>query len=70
VLPVSERLAKIYGEANIKYDRAAGEAEFLTNSADAAEKRRRLKALERNAFSGQTGVERGTSLSQSTQGQF
>ena len=70
VLPVSERLAKIYGEAGIKYDRAAGEAEFLTNSADAAEKRRRLKALERNTFGGQTGVERGTSLAQSTQGQF
>jgi len=70
VLPVSERLAKIYGESGIKYDRAAGEAEFLTNSADAAEKRRRLKALERNTFGGQTGVERGTSLSQSTQGKF
>jgi hypothetical protein len=70
VLPVSERLAKIYGESGIKYDRAAGEAEFLTNSADAAEKRRRLKALERGAFSAQTGVERGTSLTQSTQGQF
>jgi hypothetical protein len=70
VLPVSERLSKIYGEAGIKYDRAAGEAEFLTNNADAAEKRRRLKALERNTFGGQTGVERGTSLAQSTQGQF
>jgi LysM repeat protein len=70
VLPVSERLGKIYGEAGIKYDRAAGEAEFLTNNADAAEKRRRLRVLERNAFSGQTGVERGTSLSQSTQGKF
>jgi hypothetical protein len=70
VLPVSERLAKIYGESGIKYDRAAGEAEFLTNSADAAERRRRLKALERNTFGGQTGVERGTSLTQSTQGQF
>jgi murein DD-endopeptidase MepM/ murein hydrolase activator NlpD len=70
ILPVSERLAKIYGESGIKYDRAAGEAEFLTNSADAAEKRRRLKALERGAFSAQTGVERGTSLTQSTQGQF
>jgi hypothetical protein len=70
VLPVSERLGKIYSEAGIKYDRAAGEAEFLTNNADAAEKRRRLKALERNTFGGQTGVERGTSLTQSTQGQF
>jgi hypothetical protein len=70
VLPVSERLGKIYSEAGIKYDRAAGEAEFLTSNADAAEKRRRLKALERNTFSGQTGVERGTSLTQSTQGQF
>jgi LysM repeat protein len=70
VLPVSERLSKIYGEAGIKYDRAAGEAEFLTNSADAAEKRRRLKALERGAFSAQTGVERGVSLGTSTQGQF
>jgi hypothetical protein len=70
VLPVSERLAKIYGEAGLTYDRAAGEAEFLKNSADAAEKRRRLKELERGSFSGQSGVERGTSLSQSTQGKF
>jgi hypothetical protein len=70
VLPVSERLAKIYGEAGLTYDRAAGEAEFLKNSADAAEKRRRLKELERSSFSGQSGVERGTSLSQSTQGKF
>jgi hypothetical protein len=70
VLPVSERLSKIYGEAGINYDRAAGESEFLTNSADAAEKRRRLKALERNTFGGQTGVERGTSLNQSSQGRF
>jgi len=70
VLPVSERLAKIYGEAGLTYDRAAGEAEFLKNSADAAEKRRRLKELERGSFSGQSGVERGTSLSQSTQGMF
>jgi len=70
VLPVSERLSKIYGESGIKYDRAAGEAEFLTNSADAAEKRRRLKALERGAFSAQTGVERGVSLGTSSQGQF
>jgi LysM repeat protein len=70
VLPVSERLAKIYGEAGLTYDRAAGEAEFLKNNADAAERRRRLKELERGSFSGQSGVERGTSLSQSTQGKF
>lgn len=70
VLPVSERLSKIYGESGIKYDRAAGEAEFLTNNADAAEKRRRLKALERGTFSAQTGVERGVSLGTSTQGRF
>lgn len=70
VLPVSERLSKIYGESGIKYDRAAGESEFLANNADAAEKRRRLKALERNTFGGQTGVERGTSLNQSSQGRF
>ena len=70
VLPLSEKLSAIYGEAGIKYDRAAGEAEFLTNNADAAEKRRRLKALERGSFSAQTGVERGTSLGKGTQGQF
>jgi hypothetical protein len=70
VLPVSERLGTIYNEAGVKYDRAAGEAEFLKGNADAAEKRRRLKSLERSSFSAQTGVERGTSLSQSTQGQF
>ena len=70
VLPLSEKLSAIYGEAGIKYDRAAGESEFLTNNADAAEKRRRLKALERGSFSAQTGVERGTSLGKGTQGQF
>jgi hypothetical protein len=67
---MSEKLSAIYGEAGIKYDRAAGEAEFLTNNADAAEKRRRLKALERGSFSAQTGVESGTSLGTATQGQF
>lgn len=70
VLPLSEKLSSIYGEAGINYDRAAGEAEFLTNNSDAAEKRRRLKALERGSFSAQTGVERGTSLSAASQGQF
>ena len=70
VLPVSERLSQIYGESGLTYDRAAGEAEFLKNNADAAEKRRRLKELERGSFSGQSGVERGTSLNVSTQGRF
>lgn len=70
VLPVSERLSKIYGEAGLTYDRAAGEAEFLKGDADAVERRRRLKELERGSFSGQSGVERGTSLGTSTQGKF
>ena len=70
VLPLSEKLSAIYNEAGIKYDRKAGESEFLMNSADAAEKRRRLKSLERGSFSAQTGVERGTSLNTTTQGQF
>lgn len=70
VLPLSEKLSAIYNEAGIKYDRKAGESEFLMNSADAAEKRRRLKSMERGSFSAQTGVERGTSLGTMTQGQF
>jgi hypothetical protein len=70
VLPVSERLSKIYGEAGLTYDRAAGEAEFFKGDADAVERRRRLKELERSSFSGQSGVERGTSLGTSTQGKF
>jgi hypothetical protein len=66
VLPLSEKLSAIYGEAGIKYDRAAGESEFFKNSADASEKRRQLKSMERASFTGATSA----NLSRTQQGQF
>jgi hypothetical protein len=66
VLPLSEKLSTIYGEAGIKYDRATGEAEFLKNSADATEKRRQLKSMERASFTGATSA----NLSRTQQGAF
>jgi hypothetical protein len=65
VLPASEKLGTVYKEAGIKYDRAAGEAEFLKNNVDAAEKRRRLKSLERGSFSADAGMAKNA-LSSST----
>lgn len=70
VLPTSEKLSDIYGEAGIDYTQATGEAEFLKQSQDAAEKRKRLKSMERAAFSGSTGMSGNTGLAQATQGQF
>ena len=70
VLPVSQKLGDIYSEAGIKYDQATGEAEFLKLNADAAEKRRRLKSLERAAFQGESGISQGSGLARSTQGAF
>lgn len=72
VLPTSQKLSKIYGEAGINYDQAAGEAEFLKNNADAAEKRRQLKSLERAKFSGDAGLSAtgGVSLGKVSYGKF
>lgn len=69
VLPGAKKLSDIYGEAGISYDQAAGEAEFLKQNQDAAEKRRRLKSLERATFSGTTGANTA-SLGQAPQGMF
>ena len=70
VLPTSEKLSDIYGEAGIDYTQATGEAEFLKQSQDAAEKRKRLKSMERASFMGGTGMTGNTGLAQATQGQF
>jgi len=70
VLPASEKLSDIYGEAGIDYTQATGEAEFLKQNQDAAEKRKRLKSMERAAFSGSTGMTGNAGLAQSTQGRF
>ena len=59
VLPASERLSSIYGEAGINYNQKAGEAEFLKANQDAAEKRNRLKSLERGTFGGSSGTSKG-----------
>ena len=70
VLPTSEKLSDIYGEAGIDYTQATGEAEFLKQNQDAAEKRKRLKSMERGSFQGSTGMTGNTGLAQSTQGRF
>jgi hypothetical protein len=70
VLPVSEKLSDIYGEAGIDYTQQTGEAEFLKQNQDAAEKRKRLKSMERASFSGSTGMTDNQGLAQSTQGRF
>jgi len=66
VLPISGKLSDIYGEANIKYDQTAAESEFFKQNQDAAEKRRRLKSMERASFTGATSA----NLSRTQQGQF
>jgi hypothetical protein len=70
VLPVSEKLSDIYGEAGIDYTQQTGEAEFLKQNQDAAEKRKRLKSMERASFGGSTGMTENQGLAQSTQGRF
>lgn len=70
VLPASEKLSDIYGEAGIDYTQATGEAEFLKQNQEAAEKRKRLKSMERASFMGSTGMSGNTGLTQATQGQF
>jgi hypothetical protein len=70
VLPTSEKLSDIYGEAGIDYTRTTGESEFLKQNQDAAEKRKRLKSMERASFQGSTGMTGNAGLAQSTQGRF
>jgi len=69
VLPTSQKLSNIYGEAGINYNQKAGESEFLKGNQDAAEQRRRLKSLERAQFKGDSGVNQN-SLTRNTQGSF
>ena len=70
VLPTSEKLSDIYGEAGIDYTQATGEAEFLKQNQEAAEKRKRLRSMERASFMGSTGMTGNAGLAQSTQGRF
>jgi hypothetical protein len=71
VLPRSQDLSKIYQEAGIDYTQKTGEEEFLKTNADAAEKRRRLKSMERASFMGDSGVNSQVgSLAKNTQGAF
>ena len=67
VLPTSQKLSDIYGEANIKYTQKTAEEEFLKDNQDAAEKRKRLKSMERAAFGGSSGTGQ-SSLSRNSQG--
>ena len=71
VLPTSTKLGNIYSESGIKYDQTAGEAEYLKSDANAMEKRRQLKSLERSKFMGDSGVNAQVgSLNKNTQGAF
>ena len=70
VLPTSAKLSDIYGEAGIDYTQETGESEFLKSNQDAAEKRKRLKSMERAQFQGSTGMTENRGLTQSTQGRF
>ena len=71
VLPVSQKLGDIYSESGIKYDQTAGESEFFKSNADAIEKRRQLKSLERAQFQGDSGLSsQFSSLGKSIQGKY
>lgn len=71
VLPRSEKLSNIYGEAGINYNQKSGEAEFLKSNQDAADQRKRLKSMERASFQGDSGVNsQYGSLAKNTQGAF
>jgi hypothetical protein len=71
VLPTSNKLSNIYGEAGINYNQKSGEEEFLKTNANAAEQRRRLKSMERASFMGDSGVSSQVgSLAKNTQGAF
>lgn len=69
VLPTATKLGNIYSESGVKYDQTAGESEFFKSDANAMEKRRQLKSLERAQFSGSAGVN-ASSLEKNTQGAF
>ena len=68
ILPTSEKLSSIYKEANINYNKTAGEDEFLKGLASAKRKRDQLKELETGAFSGSSG--RGKNALQGRIGSF
>jgi hypothetical protein len=71
VLPTSEKLSNIYGEAGINYNQKSGEAEFLKSNQDAADQRKRLKSMERASFQGDSGVsQQYGSLAKNIQGSF
>lgn len=56
VLPAGQKLSSIYQAAGINYDQTTAENEFVTQNADAAQKRKQLASLERAAFGGDSGV--------------
>jgi hypothetical protein len=55
-LPAGQKLSDIYKQAGINYDQTTAENEFLTQNADAAQKRKQLASLERAQFGGDSGV--------------
>jgi hypothetical protein len=77
VLPESEKLSKIYGEAKIDYTQATAEEEFLKDNVAASRKRKQLAQLEQASFGGQSGLVSANyatgytgSLGKSIQGSF
>jgi hypothetical protein len=55
-LPAGQKLSDIYKQAGINYDQNTAENEFLTQNADAQQKRKQLASLERAQFGGDSGV--------------
>jgi hypothetical protein len=77
-LPASQKLSQIYGaQTGINYDQTEAEAQYLKNSGAAALEQQKLADLEKQQFSGRSGVlganvaaGYGGSLGKSIQGSF
>lgn len=70
-LPTANKLSSIYNEAGINYTQNTGIDEFLKKNQDAADKRKRLKSMERAQFSGDSGfTAQSGALGNSLQGKF
>jgi len=73
IVPETQKLSSIYGEAKVGYDQAAAEAEVFgtTGAASAARKRKQLADLETQAFQGRSGIQQQVNpLGKGLQGSF
>lgn len=69
ILPTSQKLSEIYGNALDTYGQAEAEQEVFNSLASAQRKRRKLAETEQATFSGSTGAYR-SALGGATKGQF